>query len=165
MINELTLIDTIVVPQGAEYQAVCRGLNKANMNVRVVSIPIGMNDIEEIINNSIRSSSSIAIAGLCGSLSKQYSVGDVVLYQDCWNLKGDRVYSDRELNFKIQQKLGIDLVSGLSCDRIIHRATEKLNLSKTYPVKVVDMAITFLQQPIAAIRLIIVILNRKHMNI
>ena len=86
MINELRLIDTIVVPQGAEHQAICRGINKAKANVRVVSIPIGMNDIEEVINNSIRSSSSIAIAGLCGSLSKQHSVGDVVLYRDCWNL-------------------------------------------------------------------------------
>jgi hypothetical protein len=38
-------IDTILVPQGAEYQAVCRGLKQANcQKTRVISIPIGVNN-------------------------------------------------------------------------------------------------------------------------
>ena len=50
-------IDTIVVPQGAEYQAVCRGLKKARVNtVRVIPIPIGTkNVLQTLVNRSFLS--------------------------------------------------------------------------------------------------------------
>ena len=136
-------IDTIVVPQGAEYQAVCRGLKKTGAkNVRVISIPIGTKNIEQTLasySTQLNNAKILLIVGLAGSLSQLYSVGDAVLYQSCWNLNRQRINLESELTTAIEQKLSIDLVEGLSCDRVIHLATDKLKLSQTYPASVVDM--------------------------
>lgn len=135
-------IDTIVVPQGAEYQAVCRGLKKANAHqIRVVPIPIGINNIQQTFANysiELGNAQNILITGLCGSLSKRY-VGDTILYKNCFNLDRQRVNLQSELTTAIQQKLSVGLVSGLTSDRVINRAKEKLELSQTYGVSVVDM--------------------------
>ena len=136
-------IDTIVVPQGAEYQAVCRGLKKARANsVRVIPISIGTKNLEEILASyclEIDNARNIVIMGLCGGLSKHYSIGDTVLYQSCRNIKNERVNLKSELTTAISQELSINLVNGLTCDRLVWQATEKLKLSQTYPVRVVDM--------------------------
>ncbi|MGL5075351.1 MAG: phosphorylase, partial [Waterburya sp.] len=147
-------IDTIVVPQGAEYQAVCRGLKQARRqkgdlyqveqvkNPQVVSIPIGMNHVQQILADrvfKITKPQKVLIMGLCGSLVPQYSVGDPVLYQCCWNLDHEYLNLDISLNTIIQQKLAVDLVTGLTSDRLIYQSKEKQNLSQQYPVSVVDM--------------------------
>jgi len=45
-------INTIVVPQGAEYQAVCRGLALANVDrIKVIAIPIGVKHITQVLAN------------------------------------------------------------------------------------------------------------------
>ena len=139
----MTFINTIFVPQGAEYQAVCRGLKQVQTDrVRVISIPVGMKHVQQTIaSNYFRSSNSprVLIMGLCGSLSKQYSVGKVVLYQGCCNLDGQKIDLDVELTTAIEQKLSVDLVMGLTSDRLVHQTKEKIILSQTYPVSVVDM--------------------------
>ena len=136
-------IDTIVVPQGAEYQAVCRGLKKARVNtVRVIPIPIGTKNLEQTLANccwELANARNVLIAGLCGSLSKQHSVGDTVLYQSCRNTKNERVDLRSQLTTVISQELSVNLVDGLTCDRVIWQATEKLGLNQTYFVNVVDM--------------------------
>ncbi|MGL4882070.1 MAG: hypothetical protein ACRC8K_13540, partial [Waterburya sp.] len=128
-------IDTIVVPQGAEYQAVCRGLKQARRqraegrrqrgglyqveqvkNPQVVSIPMGRNYVQQILADRIfkvTKPQTVLIMGLCGSLVPQYSVGDPVLYQSCWNLDHEYLNLDISLNTIIQQKLAVDLVTGL----------------------------------------------------
>ena len=136
-------IDTIVVPQGAEYQAVCRGLKQTNVqNVNVISIPIGMENMRQNLAQSLSQKTppqQVLLMGLCGSLSPLYFVGDVVLYQKCWNLKCSTVKTNPELTQMIQLKLSVDVVTGLTSDRPICQAVEKLQLSQTYPVSVVDM--------------------------
>lgn len=147
-------IDTIVVPQGAEYQAVCRGLKQARRqkedlyqveqvkNPEVVSIPIGMNNVQQVLADrvfKVTKPQTVLIMGLCGSLVPQYSVGDAVLYQSCWNLDHEYLNLDISLNTIIQQKLAVDLVTGLTSDRLIYQSKEKQNLSQQYPVSVVDM--------------------------
>lgn len=136
-------IDTIVVPQGAEYQAVRRGLKQTKVqNVNVISIPIGMNNVRQ---NLAKGSSQktppqqVLLVGLCGSLSPLYSVGDMVLYQKCWDLNRSTVETNLKLTQMIQYKLSVDLLTGLTSDRPIYQAVEKLQLSQTYPVSVVDM--------------------------
>lgn len=165
-------IDTIVVPQGAEYQAVCRGLKQARRqkdsfgnplglppktfslkrgglyqveqvkNPQVVSIPIGMNHVQQILSDrvfKVTKPQRVLIMGLCGSLVPQYSVGDAVLYQSCWNLHHEFLNLDISLNTIIQQKLAVDFVTGLTSDRLIYQAKAKHKLSQQYPVSVVDM--------------------------
>jgi nucleoside phosphorylase len=146
-------IDTIVVPQGAEYQAVCRGLQQAKNEIQVISIPIGTKNVAGILANfskQLNNSQRVLIMGLCGSLDRLYRVGDVVLVQSCQDLDRHRVELDLELTAQIQTKLSVDLVAGLTSDRLIFRAEEKLQLSQEYPVSVVDMEgygyVTWLQQ-------------------
>ena len=136
-------IDTIVVPQGAEYQAVCRGLKQANLsNINVISIPIGMPTIRlhlPKIYSQTTPPQQVLLMGLCGSLSPLYSVGDVVLYQNCWADQCSPVETNSELNQMIQRQLSVDLVTGFTSDRPICQAAAKLQLSQAYPVSVVDM--------------------------
>lgn len=146
-------IDTIIVPQGAEYQAVCRGLQQAKVEIQVISIPIGTKNVAGILANfprQLNNSRRVLIMGLCGSLDRLYRVGDVVLVQSCQDLERHRVELDLELTAQIQTKLSVDLVAGLTSDRLISRTEEKLQLSQKYPISVVEMEgysyVTWLQQ-------------------
>jgi len=84
-------INTILVPQGAEYQAVCRGLSPINApQPQVIAIPIGCEPVTRYLAKWQKSEQflthpqpNILLMGLAGSLSPQYHLGDIVLYQDC----------------------------------------------------------------------------------
>ncbi|GAB4540084.1 MAG: hypothetical protein Tsb0014_31070 [Pleurocapsa sp.] len=131
------LIDTIIVPQGTEYQAVCRGLKEIDgPKPRVIAIPIGVN--QEIQSFAAK---RVLMMGLCGSLSPHHSVGDGVLYQACYNLHRSCLSTDLELTNLIAARLqnSVSLVTGLTSDRVIGQAKEKSILSQNYPATVVDM--------------------------
>ena len=138
----MTSIDTIVVPDGAEYQAVCRAIIKADSPITIVPIPLGTKNLEAILQNrglTLENLGNILIVGLCGSLDANYSPGDVVVYQSCSDLDGDRVSLESELTIKIRDKFPLNLVAGITSDRIIYKVEEKLQLAQTYSVNVVDM--------------------------
>ena len=87
-------IDTIVVPQGSEYQAVRRGLLQAKADTLVIAIPLGSKNTIQVLTDysqQIANSQRVLIVGLCGSLCKSYTVGDAVLIQSCWNSDRDRL--------------------------------------------------------------------------
>ena len=135
-------IDTIVVPQGAEYQAVNRGLKRAKADLRVIPIPIGIKSITQIVasyGEELAMAQNILLSGLCGSLSQDYSIGDIALYGNCRNIKNQQVNLDSALTTTIAQKLAVNLVTGLTSDRLICQTREKLELSQAYPVSVLDM--------------------------
>ena len=138
----MTSIDTIVVPDGAEYQAVCRGVKKASSKIRVVPIALGTKNITAILrdrNINLESINRLLIVGLCGSLDANYSFGDVVVYQSCINLDCQEVSLESELTTTVRDKLAVDLVVGITSDRIISNIEEKLQLAQTYSANVVDM--------------------------
>ncbi|MFN6473184.1 MAG: phosphorylase [Nostoc sp. SerVER01] len=139
--------DTILVPQGAEYQAVCRGLhNLTGSSPRVLPIPVGMKPLLQYLQQSagsgqiVAAKSRVLIVGLCGSLSDRYGVGDIVLYEDC-------VYQDKrqecDRSFTAQLHSAFPTlhfpIKGLTSDRVIWSATEKRRLGETLAVDVVDM--------------------------
>ena len=138
-----TMIDTIVVPQGAEYQAVCRGLELADANlIQVITIPIGNKNIGQILasySQQLAQSQRVLIMGLCGSLAESYNIGDGLLIRSCLDLAGNQINLDLELTAKLQNILSVEVVTGLTSDRIITQAKEKLMLSQQYPVSVVEM--------------------------
>ena len=139
----VTLIDTIVVPQGAEYQAVCRGLSRAQVQgVRVIKIPIGSQNSFQILQKrdfwSVNSSKTLLI-GLGGGLASLHSVGDVLLYQSCSNLEHQQLTLVSELNQLIQAKIAPKLVPGLTSDRPVCLASEKIQLGQKYSAMAVDM--------------------------
>ena len=139
----MTSIDTIVVPQGAEYKAVCRGLKKANCDrIKVISMPIGTKNIAQTLANyseELNKARNILIMGLCGSLSEQYSVGDIVLYEISNNTQNQQINLKSDLTAIIQKKLSINLAIGITSDHIICQTKEKIELGRDHSASVVDM--------------------------
>ena len=142
------MIDTIIVPQGAEYRAVKAGLNKqAKTRPLVIDIPIGAKNIEQTLalKDFWRAKPQrVLMMGLCGSLSPEYSVGDAVLYQNCCIQPQKCQATDRTLNLLIArktcfQKTKLPMVSGLTSERIITTVKEKQQLAKSFTASVVDM--------------------------
>ena len=147
-------IDNIVVPQGVEYQAVCRGLLQAKAKgVRVIAIPIGDRCTEAVLTSysqQLADARGVLIMGLCGSLCESYTVGNGVVVKSCSNLNRDRLNLDDKLTTIIQHKLSVDAVYGLTSDRVITRSTEKLKLAREHQASIADMEgygyISYLQQ-------------------
>ncbi|TAE53837.1 MAG: phosphorylase [Nostocales cyanobacterium] len=145
------MINTILVPQGAEYQAVYRGLNLVQgCQTQVMAVPMGMESLKKFLQQNCKylqkQSQSVLLMGLCGSLNQHYGIGDIVLYQDCiYQENSQNCHS--QLTEYIHNKLGdqVSLVKGLTCDRVISLATEKSSLHQKFAADVVDMeGFTFL---------------------
>ncbi|NEP61216.1 MAG: phosphorylase [Symploca sp. SIO2G7] len=163
-------INTILVPQGAEYQAVCRGISQTNApQPQILAIPIGGKSVTCYLAKWQKSEQfpthpqpKVLLMGLAGSLSPQYHLGDMVLYQDCLypanqfkqslptsdrQLQLDSptlpstIATDTELTTLVQHHLPerADLVKGLTSDRIIWSSSEKRQLGQSYQAAVVDM--------------------------
>ncbi|MEA5550126.1 phosphorylase [Anabaena cylindrica UHCC 0172] len=135
------LIHTILVPQGAEYQAVCRGLSRVTGSPpQAIAIPMGMQPLRQFLEKNCQHlNQRVLLMGLCGSLNELYRVGDVVGYRDCVDQeniirKCDFTYT-REIHSQIKGK--ISFVKGLTSDRIICLAAEKRHLNQK--ADVVDM--------------------------
>ena len=154
--NQLThslLPQTILVPQGAEYKAVCRGLSGVKLpKPWVVPIPIGSKPVTHYLKRWQQTEDfltakplGILLMGLCGSLSPQLTVGDIVSYHDCVCMSSNTTTllrsCDRELTTVLHHKLGEEVtwVRGLTSDRIIVSAEEKRHLGQLYNTQVVDM--------------------------
>ncbi|QLE39499.1 phosphorylase [Nostoc sp. C052] len=139
-------INTILVPQGAEYKAVCRGLSGITGSIpTVVAIPVGMKPLLKYLQQGqfLAPKSRVLIMGLCGSLSDRYTVGDLVLYQDCI-YQGKQQECDRTLTTQLHSLLPtphspLNLVNSLTSDRVISSAAEKRRLGETLSADVVDM--------------------------
>jgi hypothetical protein len=146
-------IQAILVCQGAEYQAVCRGLSRiAGSTPSVIPIPVGVEatytylqksqDIKNILNHP---QPRVLVMGLCGSLQPRYQVGDVVVYADCVyqeNTGDTLVYKcDSTLTASLQQCLQSQatVVKALTSDRMIWLSTEKRQLGQMLAADVVDM--------------------------
>ncbi|MFM7408680.1 MAG: phosphorylase [Cuspidothrix sp.] len=132
----------ILVPQGAEYQAVCRGLNRVvNSPPQVLAIPMGIEPVQQYLQKLTHvSAQQILMMGLCGSLSKKYQVGDIVLYQNCL-YQGNLQECNHVFTADIHNQLGdqVSLVKGLTSDRLISTAAQKQQLHQQYNSDVVDM--------------------------
>ncbi len=139
------MIDAIVVPQGAEYKAVCRAIDKEkHSSLAIISIPMGINQAKVAAKIAYLKSLNVkrlVMMGLCGGLSKQYSVGDVVLYQSCFDPhKQISLETDRELTTTIHDYLpSASLVTSYTSDRVVNLASEKQQIYRTYQTDVVDM--------------------------
>jgi Phosphorylase superfamily len=136
---------TIIVPQGQEYQAVCRGAKGANL--RIIPIPMGnplfSQQFEQCLEKQLGKGSirEVVLLGLCGSLTNQHQVGDFLIYQTCKSEQIDRPIFDFDLTDRIRLHLADSaiLVNGLECDRLICEVETKRNLAKIHQTTAVDM--------------------------
>lgn len=151
-ITSALTIDAILVPQGAEYRAVRRGLPATAKNLQVLPIPMGLQPLKRYLEQwkqtrefLIKPPTRLLLMGLGGSLSPQLKVGEIVLLKGCIyaptpSETGSSKY-DRNLSNLLYHRLPkkVRLVTGLSSDRIICSASEKLQLGQTYGADVVEM--------------------------
>ncbi|QIR41193.1 phosphorylase [Tolypothrix sp. PCC 7910] len=141
----------ILVPQGAEYKAVCRGLSTISSSTpKVIPIPVGIKPLT-IYLRQLQANGTflnypetrVLIMGLCGSLSPQYPVGKIVLYENCIYQEKvqecDRTFTAQLHSAISNQQSAPSLVKGVTSDRVICAATEKRHLGDTLGGDVVDM--------------------------
>ncbi len=131
------MISVILVPQGAEYQAVCRGIQSQVNPPEVIAIPAGGSVTPNL--DRVSDAGEILVMGLCGSLSPEFEVGRVALYRACIDFAGQVKDCDRALTQRLQTQLQVSPVLGLTSDRVICSAIEKRDLGETYCAEVVDM--------------------------
>lgn len=146
-------ICAIFVPQGAEFKAVQRGLNRSpQSSIALYSIPMGPQAVQAYLQqwqhselNSLGDSPCVLLMGLCGSLVPELGIGDRVLYRSCFDAQSidsvPQLDCDAILLKTLQERLGktVTTVTSLMCDRMVHRATEKQALALRYGAQVVDM--------------------------
>ena len=134
-------IQAILVPQGAEYRAVCRGLRKVNRSLPVMPILLGVLPLRHQLETWTQEKGleQILLMGLCGSLSPDCVMGDLVLYQSCTNQNQETYPCALDQMKSLRSLQGVRQVQSLTTDRVISTASEKQELGETYRAKVVDM--------------------------
>ena len=144
LINRMVFpVDLILVPTGPEYKAVCTGLRSSLSPPPVVAIPIGIKSVTNFLKQQQFLAQRVLVMGLAGSLSPQYGVGEVVIYQTCSYIDNQLQLITKNCDHQIinlgAEKLRIKPVKGLTSDKLVYSALEKQKLAQNYPVDVVDM--------------------------
>ena len=182
-LNLTVPIDEILVPQGSEYQAVCRGLScVATPKPLVLPIPVGPKPLTRYLERLQQAGHfghypqpRVLLMGLCGSLSPDYAIGDIVFYQECVyesNASTSLLSScDRVLTTLLHHKLKQRSfeVRGLTSDRLIWSKDEKRELGQIYNAGVVDMegfaALRVLNQAGISVAMLRVVSDDCHHNL
>lgn len=147
------LIQAILVPQGAEYKAVCQGLSPViGATPLVIPIPVGpqplirhLEKLQQAGHFLNHPQPRVLLMGLCGSLTPRYCVGDIVLYQSCIYRSNAATPLLRSCASELTDILYAHLqenaifVKAITSDRLIYSAAEKRHLGQLYGVDVVDM--------------------------
>ncbi|MEA5502940.1 phosphorylase [Halotia wernerae UHCC 0503] len=171
-------INTILVPQGAEYKAVCRGLSRVSgATPTVMPIPVGIKPLTQYLqqlpqdkNFLNQPQSKVLVMGICGSLSQRYSVGDILLYQNCV-YQGKLQECDRTFTAQLQSAIPekVSLVKSLTSDRVVWSAAQKHHLGETLKADVVDMegfaALEFFKNTEVAVAMLRVVSDDCHYDI
>jgi hypothetical protein len=153
------MVSVILVPQGAEHQAVCQGLKSHPHPPAVIPIPIGETAVMQCLQGfPIQEFDSVLVMGLCGSLSPEYKIGAITLYQDCVDFSGQILTCDRTLTQRLQNQFQVSSVRAFNSDRVICSAAEKRELGEKLNAKVVDMeafaVLKSLDLPVAMLRVV-----------
>jgi purine-nucleoside phosphorylase len=147
-----SFIDIIFVPQGPEFKAVQRGLNRTGAKTGLYATPMGPHAIKDYLEEWLKTefrgldrTPYVLLMGLCGSMSPRLGIGDRVLYRSCVDVQSSDSVSPLPCNAALvttlQERLenAVTIVTSATCDRIVHRASDKQALAKRYRVEVVDM--------------------------
>jgi hypothetical protein len=143
-------IQVILVPQGVEHRAVCRGLRQSLNPPTVFPIPVGQFAVLPYLDKLhqagyLDAGQQVLVMGLCGALSPALQVGSGVLYSTCITTNPDParlpVNCDRPLTAAIQATLphSVREVTAVTSDHVIARAADKQQLAQTTQAEVVDM--------------------------
>ncbi|MGB5975623.1 MAG: hypothetical protein WBG38_20015 [Nodosilinea sp.] len=165
-----TPITTLLVPQGAEYKAVCRGLGllpvAVSQRLQVVPIPVGPRPVTARLSQLPLPPGGCLIMGLGGRLSRRSGVGDVVLGQRCMTVAAGNTAENvqpqpcEQLTTWLQTRLSMATVGTVvTCDRILTTAQDKAAIHSLTQGDVVDMEssavlVALAAHPVAILRVI-----------
>ncbi|MEC4803871.1 MAG: hypothetical protein SAJ12_01035 [Jaaginema sp. PMC 1079.18] len=138
----MNLPEAIFVPQGSEYQAVKRGLRQAGVHLPLYALPIGIKPTQKFVKTWLESKTSskvrsLLLTGLCGSLTPQYTVGNVVLCDRVQNFP-----CDSHLTAILAERLhshGCARVNGYTSESFLATAQAKQQYGQQYHADIVDM--------------------------
>lgn len=154
----MSRLNTVVmVPKGAEFKAVQKGLHSASLEIqemnslKLVSLPVGPEPVRAFLNQWCQASreitldTTVILMGLCGSLTPRLGVNDAVIYERC--IDGVSGQSEKMLSCSRDFSVGsltdcvssVIPVTGVMCDRVISRALEKHQVGEQFQADVVDM--------------------------
>lgn len=133
----------ILVCNGAEYKTVKRGLRNTSLYDRIIPIPIGIQAVYRFLETSnIDRNKPVILLGLAGSLSKEYLVGDVVVYDSCCYLeKGELITKscNERLKDYLVRRINASAVRGITSDILLSESSQKKKLFQQSQAVVVDM--------------------------
>ncbi|APB34365.1 hypothetical protein GlitD10_2039 [Gloeomargarita lithophora Alchichica-D10] len=130
---------TLVVPQGAEYQAVRRG---ANPTWSVVPIPLGSRALPQwwAAHQRELAGQAAILLGLSGGLQADFGVGTAVICQECTDaVTGTTRPYDPELTQWLVGRLNLPVVTGLTVPQIVTQPQEKQKLGQKFGCAVAEM--------------------------
>ncbi|WP_218079303.1 5'-methylthioadenosine/S-adenosylhomocysteine nucleosidase family protein [Anthocerotibacter panamensis] len=132
-------IDAILVPRGAEFQAVQRSCRNGPPVLAVPAGPALASYLEALPAHV--NWKRVLLMGLCGSLAARYAVGDVVLYRACVSPSGQTALCDLELRTALARVLpaGTAQVVALTSPTVVAQAEQKRLWRKQSGAEVVDM--------------------------
>lgn len=131
----------ILIPQGAEHQAVLRGLKKIKADfIQVVAIPLGVNPVTEFLANwqPDPDIQGILVMGLAGAVSARLTLGQVVVYQSCSDGEGIRK-TDLAWSQHLSQCLDAPLINAYTSPELVSNTQAKADLQQKTGAAVVDM--------------------------
>ncbi|MGK7958290.1 MAG: purine phosphorylase [Crocosphaera sp.] len=143
--------NVVLVPQGMEYKAVAQGIAQNKSKIKIIAIPAGIQPLTNFLKQWQQTPDfldkipqGLILIGLGGSLSLNYSVGDVIVYKKCGLMDDSQEnggYCDQFLTETLFKQLGnrAFIGTGVSSERVVCSAQEKLLLGKQYQADVVDM--------------------------
>jgi hypothetical protein len=126
-----------LVPQGAEYQSVQRGLGDRS-DVQVIAIPAGLQPVRSWLaarsdDPPWQSAQHIIVMGLCGALDPALKIGDRVSYTTCQNLENQIWQCAPSSSFNAKP------VKAINTNTVIATQVEKQALRSRSGCDVVDM--------------------------
>jgi hypothetical protein len=108
----------VLVPQGAEYKAVRRGLGQTS-SIAVRAIPVGIDPVTRWLKTQEIEADRILVMGLCGALAPELSAGDAVVDTSCQTPAGE-IWPMMEGFGRLGRA-----VRGVTSDRILTTMREK----------------------------------------
>lgn len=131
-------VEAIFVPQGAEYDAVRRGVQ--GKYVEMIALPVGPAPVKRLLENLHCPWQSVIVVGLCGSLAPDCQVGDVVLYETCTSAHHPLLSTSAALSETLEKTVPTcRRVRALTADAILCTAAQKRQQGNQFQAQVVDM--------------------------
>ena len=134
---------TVLVPAGAEYKAVKRGVKHAQHSLDIVAVPAGKAVKEFVIElkKEKRIRENVLMMGLGGGLCAESAVGRSRLLKQVWSADdGSNLWTNDRLTMQIAAQLeDVSYGAGVMCNQVVTKAIDKKALGDRYQAQVVDM--------------------------